>query len=455
MAKNQSKTMYVCSECGYDSSKWYGQCPSCRSWNTMEEIKVSSASVSGIKKGSDVEVFSIDQIEINDEHRYMTGMKELDRVLGGGIVKGSMMLLGGDPGIGKSTLLLQICEYLGRNLKVLYVSGEESAHQIKLRANRLNVYTENLFIMTDRDIINICDYIAKMQPDIVIIDSIQTMVSTTASSTAGSVSQIRECTNILMGCAKNNNIPIFIVGHVNKDGDLAGPKILEHMVDCVLYFEGDKQLAYRILRAAKNRFGSTNEIGVFEMSDSGLKEVENPSLMLISGRPKDASGTCIACTMEGSRPIFAEVQGLAAPTSFGNPRRMSTGFDYNRMNMLLAVLEMKAGYYFGTMDTYVNVVGGLRLDEPAADLSVAMALVSSLKDTIIPDDVIAFGEIGLAGEVRSVVCCEHRVSEAARLGFTRCVIPKNNLKNISPKLKKQIEIVAVENIKQAFEALIG
>lgn len=455
MAKNQSKTMYVCSECGYDSSKWYGQCPSCRSWNTMEEIKVSTASVSATKKGNELQAVSIDQIEINDEHRYLTGMKELDRVLGGGIVKGSMMLLGGDPGIGKSTLLLQICEYLGKNLKVLYVSGEESAHQIKLRANRLNVYTDNLFIMTDRDIIAICDYITKMKPDIVIIDSIQTMVSATASSTAGSVSQIRECTNILMGCAKTNNIPIFIVGHVNKDGDLAGPKILEHMVDCVLYFEGDKQLAYRILRAVKNRFGSTNEIGVFEMSDSGLKEVENPSLMLISGRPKDASGTCIACIMEGSRPIFAEVQGLAAPTNFGNPRRMSTGFDYNRMNMLLAVLEMKAGFYFGTMDTYVNVVGGLRLDEPAADLSVAMALVSSLKDTIIPDDVIAFGEIGLAGEVRSVVCCEQRVAEAARLGFSRCVIPKNNLKNISPKLKKQIEIVAVDNIRLAFEALIG
>lgn len=455
MAKNQSKTMYVCSECGYDSSKWYGQCPSCRSWNTMEEIKVSTASVLATKKGNELQAVSIDQIEINDEHRYLTGMKELDRVLGGGIVKGSMMLLGGDPGIGKSTLLLQICEYLGKNLKVLYVSGEESAHQIKLRANRLNVYTDNLFIMTDRDIIAICDYITKMKPDIVIIDSIQTMVSATASSTAGSVSQIRECTNILMGCAKTNNIPIFIVGHVNKDGDLAGPKILEHMVDCVLYFEGDKQLAYRILRAVKNRFGSTNEIGVFEMSDSGLKEVENPSLMLISGRPKDASGTCIACIMEGSRPIFAEVQGLAAPTNFGNPRRMSTGFDYNRMNMLLAVLEMKAGFYFGTMDTYVNVVGGLRLDEPAADLSVAMALVSSLKDTIIPDDVIAFGEIGLAGEVRSVVCCEQRVAEAARLGFSRCVIPKNNLKNISPKLKKQIEIVAVDNIRLAFEALIG
>ena len=456
MAKNAKKTMYVCSECGYDSTKWYGQCPSCKQWNTMEEIKISEhASYADVKNAAELQVMPIDQITITDEHRYLTGMKELDRVLGGGIVQGSLILLGGDPGIGKSTLLLQICEYLGKNLKVLYVSGEESAHQIKLRANRLNVYTENLFIMPEKDIIAISDYISRMKPDIVMIDSIQTMVANTAQSTAGSVSQIRECTNILMNCAKRNNIPIFIVGHVNKDGDLAGPKILEHMVDAVLYFEGDKQLAYRILRAAKNRFGSTNEIGVFEMGDSGLKEVENPSLMLISGRPKGVSGTCIACVMEGTRPIFAEVQGLAAPTNFGNPRRMATGFDYNRMNMLIAVLEMKAGYFLGNMDTYVNVVGGLRLEEPAADLSVALALVSSLKDAVVPDDVIAFGEVGLAGEVRSVVCCEQRVSEAARLGFARCIIPKNNVKNISPKLKKQIEIVAVENVREAFEALMN
>ena len=455
MAKN-AKTMYVCSQCGYDSPKWFGQCPSCKQWNTMEEIKISpSSTYTDAKIATQLEALPIDQIVITDEHRYLTGMKELDRVLGGGIVQGSLILLGGDPGIGKSTLLLQICEYLGKNLKVLYVSGEESAHQIKLRANRLNVYTENLFIMPEKDIIAISEYISTMKPDIVMIDSIQTMVAATASSTAGSVTQIRECTNVLMGCAKRNNIPIFIVGHVNKDGDLAGPKILEHMVDAVLYFEGDKQLAYRILRAAKNRFGSTNEIGVFEMGDAGLKEVENPSLMLIAGRPKGVSGTCIACIMEGTRPIFAEVQGLAAPTNFGNPRRMTTGFDYNRMNMLIAVLEMKAGYFLGNMDTYVNVIGGLKLDEPAADLSVAMALISSLKDMVIPDDVIAFGEVGLAGEVRSVVCCEQRVAEAARLGFSRCIIPKNNLKNISPKLKKQIEIMAVENIREAFEALIN
>ena len=454
MAKNVSKTMFVCSECGYDSPKWFGQCPSCKSWNTMEEIKISSTTASLKGTTASPEAIPIDQVHFEDEQRYMTGMKELDRVLGGGIVRGSMILLGGDPGIGKSTLLLQICEFLGRSLKVLYVSGEESAHQIKLRANRLNVYTENLFLMTERDILAISDYIVKMKPDIVMIDSIQTMVSSTAGSTAGSVTQIRECTNILMGCAKANNIPIFIVGHVNKDGDLAGPKILEHMVDAVLYFEGDKQLAYRILRAAKNRFGSTNEIGVFEMGEGGLKEVENPSLMLISGRPKGASGTCIACVMEGSRPIFAEVQGLVSPTNFGNPRRMATGFDYNRLNMLIAVLEMKAGYYLGNMDAYVNVVGGLRLDEPAADLSVAMALVSSLKDVVVPDDVIAFGEIGLAGEVRSVVCCEQRVAEAARLGFSRCIVPKNNLKNISSKLKKQIEIVPVSNIREAFEGVI-
>ena len=455
MAKNSNKTMYVCSECGYDAPKWFGQCPSCKEWNTMEEIKVSSAaSYSGSFSAAEINALPIDQITISDENRYLTGMKELDRVLGGGIVQGSLILLGGDPGIGKSTLLLQICEFLGKKLKVLYVSGEESAHQIKLRANRLNVYTENLFIMTEKDIIAISEYVTRMKPDIVMIDSIQTMVANTAQSGAGSVSQIRECTNILMNCAKRNNIPIFIVGHVNKDGDLAGPKLLEHMVDAVLYFEGDKQLAYRILRAAKNRFGSTNEIGVFEMGDSGLREVENPSLMLIAGKPKGVSGTCIACVMEGTRPIFAEVQGLAAPTNFGNPRRMATGFDYNRMNMLIAVLEMKAGYFLGNMDTYVNVIGGLKLDEPAADLSVALALVSSLKDEVVPDDVIAFGEVGLAGEVRSVVCCEQRVSEAARLGFSRCIIPKNNLNNISSKLKNKIEIIGVDNVRNAFEALL-
>lgn len=451
---SKKKTMFVCTECGYDAPKWYGQCPSCKSWNTMEEINISESAGTSIRS-TELTALSIEDISTDDESRYLTGMKELDRVLGGGIVAGSLMLLGGDPGIGKSTLLLQICEYLGKDLKVLYVSGEESAHQIKLRANRLNVYTQNLFIMTEKDIVAISDYISNMKPDIVMIDSIQTMVVSSIQSSAGSVTQIRESTNILMNCAKNNNIPIFIVGHVNKDGDLAGPKVLEHMVDAVLYFEGDKQLSYRILRAVKNRFGSTNEIGVFEMSSTGLKEVENPSLMLISGRPENASGTCVACIMEGSRPIFAEVQGLAAPTNFGNPRRMATGFDYNRLNMLLAVLEMKCGYFFGNMDAYVNVVGGLKLDEPAADLSVAVALVSSLKDVIIPDDVIAFGEIGLAGEVRSVVCCEQRVAEAARLGFSRCIIPKNNLKNISHKLKKEIEIIAVSNVREAFENIVG
>lgn len=451
---SKKKTMFVCTECGYDAPKWYGQCPSCKAWNTMEEISISESAGTSIRS-TELTALSIEDISTDDESRYLTGMKELDRVLGGGIVAGSLMLLGGDPGIGKSTLLLQICEYLGKDFKVLYVSGEESAHQIKLRANRLNVYTQNLFIMTEKDIVAISDYISNMKPDIVMIDSIQTMVVSSIQSSAGSVTQIRESTNILMNCAKNNNIPIFIVGHVNKDGDLAGPKVLEHMVDAVLYFEGDKQLSYRILRAVKNRFGSTNEIGVFEMSSTGLKEVENPSLMLISGRPENASGTCVACIMEGSRPIFAEVQGLAAPTNFGNPRRMATGFDYNRLNMLLAVLEMKCGYFFGNMDAYVNVVGGLKLDEPAADLSVAVALVSSLKDVIIPDDVIAFGEIGLAGEVRSVVCCEQRVAEAARLGFSRCIIPKNNLKNISHKLKKEIEIIAVSNVREAFENIVG
>ncbi len=452
----KQKTMYVCSSCGYDSPKWYGRCPSCKEWSTMEEIKIGSSNSSekASKNLRELEAFPIDSIKIENEHRYLTGMKELDRVLGGGIVKGSLILLGGDPGIGKSTLLLQICEFLGKDLKVLYVSGEESAHQIKIRANRLNVYTENLFVMPENDVEGICDYISIMKPDIVMIDSIQTMNCSSVQSSAGSITQIKEATNILMSCAKTNNIPIFIVGHVNKDGNIAGPKILEHMVDAVLYFEGDKQLSYRILRAVKNRFGSTNEIGVFDMGDNGLKEVENPSLMLISGRPKDVSGTCIACVMEGTRPIFAEVQALTTASSYGNSRRMSTGFDYNRMNMLLAILEKRAGYFLTNMDTYVNVVGGLILDEPAADLSVALAVVSSLKDLVVPDNVIAFGEIGLAGEVRSVISCEQRISEAARLGFSRCVIPYNNLKTVSPKLKREIAIIGVKNIREAFEALI-
>ncbi len=451
----KSKTLYVCSQCGYESVKWFGCCPGCGEWNCMtEEVRTQQPTnhKSSFATSGDVAT-AIDEINTDTASRYKTGIGELDRVLGGGIVKGSMVLLSGDPGIGKSTILLQICEYLGRELKILYISGEESKHQIKLRADRLGVKTHNLSVMCETDVQGICEYIRTSKPDLVIIDSIQTMNFADISSTPGSVSQVRESTNILMRTAKILNIPIIIVGHVNKDGNIAGPKVLEHIVDAVLYLEGERHLSYRILRAVKNRYGSTNEIVVFEMLDRGLSEVENPSLMLISGRPKNTSGTCVACVMEGSRPILAEVQGLVTPTGFGNPRRMATGFDYNRMSMLIAVLEKRSGYYFANMDAYINIVGGLKLDEPATDLSVALALVSSLKDTPVNEDVLAFGEIGLGGEIRAVGNCEQRIKEAARLGFKRCVIPKHNLKSLSGRAVKGIEVIGVNNIRDAFDAL--
>ena len=455
MAK--SKSVYVCSECGFESAKWYGKCPECGEWNTMAEelATVSSGKGNGIKKSvSSVQrVMRLNEITGDVEKRVSTGIKEFDRVLGGGIVIGSLVLISGDPGIGKSTILLQICEHLGKDKFVLYVSGEESANQIKLRANRLGVFTENLAILAQTDVGTIVETIRTEKPDIVIIDSIQTMIYDECSSSAGSVTQVRECTNIFMHTAKSFGIPIFVVGHVNKDGAIAGPKVLEHIVDTVLYFEGERNYSYRILRGVKNRFGSTNEIGVFEMQQNGLQEVENPSLLMLSGRPKNTSGTCVACVMEGSRPILAEVQGLVTATGFGTPRRMSTGFDYNRMAMILAVLEKRAGYYFNNMDTYINVVGGLRLDEPSADLTVAMALVSSLKDMVVNEKVIAFGEIGLAGEIRAVSNCEQRVSEAYRLGFEKCIIPFHNYKSLSKKLKVNVDIVPVRTIRDAFRAL--
>lgn len=452
MAK--SKSVYVCSECGYRSPKWLGKCPSCNQWNTMEE-EIENTSSKPLSKSSSVsKVMALDEITTDVEKRISTGINEFDRVLGGGIVYGSLILLSGDPGIGKSTILLQICQYLGKNSKVLYVSGEESANQIKMRANRLNVTTDNLYILNQTDVSEIVDAVKSNKPDIVIIDSIQTMVYEEIGSSAGSVTQVRECTNIFMHTAKGLGIPIIIVGHVNKDGAIAGPKVLEHIVDTVLYFEGEKNYSYRILRGVKNRFGSTNEIGVFEMTGEGLKEVLNPSLMMISGRPKNTSGTCVACVMEGSRPILAEVQGLVCATGFGTPRRMSTGFDYNRMNMLLAVLEKRCGYYFNNMDAYINVIGGLRLDEPAADLTVSLALVSSLKEKAVGDKVLAFGEVGLAGEIRAVSHCEQRVQEAYRLGFEKCIIPFHNYKSLSKDLKINVDIVPVRNIRDAFTALI-
>ena len=447
------KSVFVCSECGYESPKWNGKCPSCGEWNTMNEEIVSKQDNFNFagKQSVYTKPISITEISTKDEHRYVTGISELDRVLGGGIVKGSLILLGGDPGIGKSTILLQICRKLCDNLKILYVSGEESKRQIKLRAARLNAESDNLLVLTETDAQTIAEVIRTDKPDMVMIDSIQTISISELSSSPGSVTQVRECTNFLMKVAKSLDIPMFIVGHVNKEGSIAGPKVLEHIVDSVLYFEGDKQMSYRILRAVKNRFGSTNEIGVFQMTESGLSEVENPSMMLLSGRPKNVSGTCVACTMEGSRPILAEVQGLATTTAFGNPRRMSTGFDYSRMSLLVAVLEKRAGYYFSNTDVYVNVIGGLRLDEPATDLAVAMSLVSSLKDVAISENAIAFGEIGLAGEIRSVSHAQERINEASRLGFTKIVIPYHNLKNVNAP--ENVDLVGVRNIREAFDAL--
>ena len=455
MAKIKSK--YICSECGYESPKWYGKCPGCGEWNTMNEEIVNPVSKAVEQKVRTVSSYSkplkLDEITTSDEFRYKTGIGELDNVLGGGIVKGSLVLIGGDPGIGKSTILLQVCQNLGSTIKILYVSGEESRRQIKLRADRLGV-TSEMLVMTETDVEIVAEQIKNISPDLVIIDSIQTMNLTQLNSSPGSVTQVRECTNVLMRTAKALEIPVIVVGHVNKDGAIAGPKVLEHIVDAVLYFEGDKQLTYRILRAVKNRFGSTNEIGVFEMTYKGLQEVVNPSLMLLSGRPMGVSGTCVACTMEGSRPILAEVQALATNSGYATARRMATGFDYNRMNLLIAVLEKKGGYYFTGADTYVNVVGGFKLDERAVDLCVALALVSSLKDFAIPDDVIAFGEIGLAGEIRSVSQAEKRINEAARLGFKRCILPYYNLKNLSEDINKDIELFGVRSVRQAVKVIM-
>lgn len=451
------KIVYQCTQCGFESPKWAGKCPSCGQWNTMEETtkEISSGSQrAAVSRTTNraARPTPINEIRTDDEHRYHTGLSELDRVLGGGIVKGSLVLISGDPGIGKSTILLQICEHLGQTLRILYVSGEESARQIKLRASRLGVQSPNLKVLTETDVQFIVEQIRSETPDLVMIDSIQTMNHTDLTSSPGSVTQVRECTNTMMRCAKALDIPIIVVGHVNKDGAIAGPKVLEHIVDAVLLFEGDRQMTYRILRAVKNRYGSTNEIGVFDMGDNGLHQVENPSLAMLSGRPKDSSGTCVTAVMEGSRPLLAEIQGLATTSGLGTPRRMSTGFDHNRLSLILAVLEKRAGFYFSNLDTYINVIGGLRLDEPAVDLAVAMALVSSLKDTPIREDTVVFGEIGLAGELRSIGHSDLRIHEAERLGFSRCILPYHGLKGLAGKKFSGIEVIGARNIRQAFEA---
>lgn len=451
----KSKVVYVCSECGYETAKWMGKCPSCNSWSTLEEdvkvaVKASAKPVATFSSATAPKILS--QIDATAEERFVTGIKELDRVLGGGIVKGSGVLLSGDPGIGKSTILLQICNALQNRLSILYVSGEESAIQIKMRANRLGVESDNVSVLTETDAQIVSEYINSTKPQIVMIDSIQTMQIGELSSSAGSIVQVRESTNLLLRTCKNLDIPIFIVGHVNKGGDIAGPKVMEHIVDTVLYFEGERNQSYRILRAIKNRFGSTNEIGVFEMNENGLSEVENPSAMLLSGRLTDVSGDCITCVIEGTRPILAEVQGLVTTTGFGNPRRTATGYDYNRLNLLLAVLEKRMGLYFSNLDTYVNIVGGMRLDEPAADLAVAMALVSGLRDIPLDQDTIAFGEIGLSGEIRTVPRAQSRITEAARLGFTKCILPKACLKQVT-NCPKSIELIGVSTLGQALSII--
>ncbi|SFC40964.1 DNA repair protein RadA [Ruminococcus albus] len=457
MAK--AKSAYVCSNCGFEASKWNGKCPECGEWNTFEEVEIQvSARTAGKGRASAVKdisdsILNIGAVDASTrEIRYDTGMKELNRVLGGGLVKGSLVLLGGEPGIGKSTMLLQICQTMGDDHTILYVSGEESARQIKLRADRLGVDNENLYLLAETDAESICAAIVKEKPEIVIIDSIQTMSISGISSAQGSVTQVRECTNMFMRTAKSEEIPIFIVGHVNKDGAIAGPKVMEHIVDCVLYFEGQRNMTYRILRAVKNRFGSTNEIGVFEMADGGLVEVDNPSMLMLEGRPLNVSGSCVACVMEGSRPIMAEVQALISKSSTSQPRRTATGFDYYRMSIILAVLEKRLGYFFGGLDVFINIVGGLKLDDTAADLTVAMALYSSVTDKVVDDKTIALGEIGLGGELRNITHAEQRIQEAERMGFEKCIIPYYAAKKINTA-KYGIKVIGAKSIKDAFKEL--
>lgn len=451
------KSIFTCSECGHTTTKWYGKCPSCGAWNSMEEGEPepvfesqTSRSIKRLSPDYVAEAVRFNELELPDFIRSTTGMSELDRVLGGGLVHGSVVLLAGEPGIGKSTLLLQISTSLCQptaagERKVLYVSGEESQGQIKLRAKRLGVTADSLFVLTESNITRILGQIDKLHPDIVIVDSIQTMYDEHIASAPGSVTQVRESALAFISKAKNEGISVIMVGHVNKEGGIAGPKVLEHMVDAVLYFEGDKLRSCRIIRAIKNRFGSTNEIGMFEMSDCGLEEVTNPSEALLEGRPKGVSGNCAVCVMEGTRPIVAEVQALVAQTSYPSPRRMSNGIDYNRMCLILAVLEKRLGYRFSINDAYLNVIGGLHIDEPSADLAVALALISSIKDEPVADDLIAIGEIGLAGECRAVQNFEQRVTEAVRLGFRRIIVPARNFERRPVKFDG-VQVIPVRSV---------
>ena len=459
MAKGK-KTVFFCQNCGHEESKWLGQCPACKEWNTFVEEKVTvpkagNASALGPAGGAAPQPVLLTSVDTDDDERIRTGIGELDRVLGGGIVQGSLVLVGGDPGIGKSTLLLQVCQKLSAmGKKILYISGEESLKQIKLRADRMGTFSENLYLLCETNLELIRSSIERQKPDMAVIDSIQTMYNEEVSSAPGSVSQVRESTNVLLQLAKGLNIAIFIVGHVTKEGTVAGPRVLEHMVDTVLYFEGDRHVSYRILRGVKNRFGSTNEIGVFEMRREGLVEVENPSEYMLSGRPENASGSVVACAMEGTRPILMEIQALVCHSNFGMPRRTAAGLDYNRVNLLMAVLEKRAGLPLSSYDAYVNIAGGIRMNEPASDLGIVVAIASSYKNKPVPEDTIVFGEVGLSGEVRSVTMPEQRVAEAKKLGFKVCILPEVSRKSLkSQGGQEEIRIIGVRSINQAIDLL--
>ena len=451
----KAKTIFYCTSCGNEFPKWQGRCPGCGSWNTIVEQPAASRAKTADLPAASSRALSralpLDQVETDEEIRFCTGMGELDRVLGGGAVRGSLVLVGGSPGIGKSTLMLQICDNLSRNYKVLYVSGEESSRQIKLRAKRLGVAGEGLYLLAETNLTRVLDSVEQVAPDILVVDSIQTMYQDNSDSLPGSVAQVKACAMNLMELAKGQGITVFVIGHINKEGSIAGPKVLEHIVDCVLSFEGDQNLLYRILRATKNRFGATDEIGVFEMLDSGLREVPNPSEMLLSGRPTGTPGTCVTCVMEGIRPVLAEVQALVTLSSFSVPRRTSNGVEYNRAMLLLAVLEKRGGLRIGNCDAYINVIGGLNLNEPAADLAIVLALASSFRDKPVPDDLTAVGEVGLTGEIRSVGTMGQRLSEIRRLGFSKCLVPARGTQDISiPGL----QLIPVRNIREALAVLL-
>ena len=453
MAKSD-KTVFFCKECGYESAKWLGQCPGCREVGTFVEEPTGPRNKIVRRSLLNSMPVVINEVTANDEERISTGFSELDRVLGGGVVPGGLILVGGDPGIGKSTLLLQVCRNMsGDGKKILYISGEESLKQIKLRANRMGQFSDNLSLLAETSLDAIEAVVVETKPDAVVIDSIQTIFREDISSAPGSVSQVRESTNTLMQMAKGNTIPVFIVGHVTKEGVVAGPRVLEHMVDTVLYFEGDRHAAYRILRGVKNRFGSTNEIGVFEMREDGLQQVFNPSEFMLEGRPTDASGSVVSCLMEGTRPILVEVQALINHTAFGMPRRTSVGTDYNRVNLLMAVIEKRIGIQMGDYDAYVNVAGGIRLNEPAMDLALVLAVISSYKDIPVPEKTIVFGEVGLSGEVRAVSMAQQRVQEAKRLGFSRVILPKSSMEQV--KNIKGIELVGAATVKDALRVVAG